>query len=706
ESIDDHHLGETEQYAKRREQLEEYLEKVTDDVTADLTTADTGFSVYDELKSKLIDMGIPEGEIKFIHDANSDQQKQDLFDLVNAGKVRILMGSSPKMGAGMNAQERLVALHHLDAPWRPSDVEQREGRIVRQGNKLYEADPKGFKVRLIAYSTKNTFDAVMWQILARKGSMLDDFRSGKRSCEDMATDSASYSDFMAETTGNPAYKEKHQLENEIRILEDRKRKTQVRLRSSKQTLEYNKDAREKTKDAISRREALIALLKGNETFTYKGVEYDGNINKIVEEERDRIREQNIKALEEYDQKIDVAREEAFKDLGTRAWVKPSVPRSFKSENPKEWEAYEEAKAEYAAFWENEENQKKFKAAIKGIKRPSQKSVDFDKLAKSHKNLAAVAEMAKDVNALDVGDTFSFKIGDAQIEIHKTESGWTDKKSTDAAQLYDYSITGNGVFLASVKAALSFSKKEMSYAVNTEHLVRKAEDLVSAGNTSLRNMDIADKNAQVTLDNLQFKDEEALQAKKARFEEVLEIVRVADEEIAARRAASSNKYIEKDRKRFGDEHDVMDDIIRKEAATKSEHYIVIGKNEFKPVDGKDVEVVDWLETFIWKSGKEWVVTEKTTGLRIFGAGTQKGAISGANERLAASGEEKTRKAIADAIENSGGTPYYRARTEQARVAEPTETLNHASLKSLLDQLAGKLKGIAVEEKDGTLQIRTR
>ncbi len=123
------------------------------------------FSVYDDMKQKLIARGIPADEIAFIHDANTDIRKAKLFSDMNVGRVRILLGSTAKMGAGMNVQKRLVAAHHLDAPWRPSDLEQRNGRIIRQGNLFYERDPDNFSVNIYNYATKQTYDARMWQTI-------------------------------------------------------------------------------------------------------------------------------------------------------------------------------------------------------------------------------------------------------------------------------------------------------------------------------------------------------------------------------------------------------------------------------------------------------------------------------------------------------------------------------------------------------------
>lgn len=190
----------------RREKIEDHFGKI-EDADGIMATADAGFSVYDDLKAVLVEKGIPENEIAFIHDYETPDQKQKLFERVNAGRIRVLMGSSQKMGAGTNAQERLVALHHMDAPWRPSDVEQREGRIIRQGNALYQRDPDGFEVEITSYSTEGTSDTVMWQILARKAAAIEQFREGGLDAmEEDGGDSDQYADFMASSTGNPVFR--------------------------------------------------------------------------------------------------------------------------------------------------------------------------------------------------------------------------------------------------------------------------------------------------------------------------------------------------------------------------------------------------------------------------------------------------------------------------------------------------------------------
>lgn len=187
-------------------------------------TADSGFSVYDDLKASLIELGIPEQEIAYIHDANTSLQKEALFERVRSGEVRVLIGSSMKMGAGTNVQDRLVALHHLDAPWRPSDMEQREGRIVRQKNKLYEraaqaGTPEAFEVEIIAYTTQGSSDPVMWQILERKASAIEQFRNGEldQFIETSSSDADSYAEFKAASTGNPLYRLK--LESDSQLLD-------------------------------------------------------------------------------------------------------------------------------------------------------------------------------------------------------------------------------------------------------------------------------------------------------------------------------------------------------------------------------------------------------------------------------------------------------------------------------------------------------
>ena len=172
---------------------------------------DGRFSIYDDIREQLIDMGVPAEEIEFIHNCNTDKKKLELYSSVRAGKVRFLLGSSSKMGAGMNVQDRLVAAHHLDVPWRPLDIEQREGRIIRRGNMNEE-------VHIYKYVTEGTFDAYSWQIIENKQKFASQITSGNpsvRSCEDIDEATLSYAEIKALCTGNPYIKEKMQLETEV-----------------------------------------------------------------------------------------------------------------------------------------------------------------------------------------------------------------------------------------------------------------------------------------------------------------------------------------------------------------------------------------------------------------------------------------------------------------------------------------------------------
>ena len=188
-------------------------QKSTQLVFCDLSTphGDGKFNVYDDLKEKLVRMGVPETEIAFIHDAKTEAQKAALFTNVRAGNVRILLGSTAKMGAGTNVQKRLIAEHHLDIPWRPSDIEQREGGILRQGNENKRVD-------IFRYVTENTFDSYMWQTIENKQKFISQIMTSKspvRSCEDVDETALSYAEIKALATGNPHIKEKMDLEIEV-----------------------------------------------------------------------------------------------------------------------------------------------------------------------------------------------------------------------------------------------------------------------------------------------------------------------------------------------------------------------------------------------------------------------------------------------------------------------------------------------------------
>ena len=188
-------------------------DRTTQLIFCDLSTpkGDGTFNVYDDVRNKLTEKEIPKEEIAFIHEYNTEAKKAELFAKVRAGQVRILMGSTPKLGAGTNVQDRLIALHHLDCPWKPSDLEQQEGRILRQGN-------QNDKVKIFRYVTENTFDAYMWQILENKQKFISQIMTSKspvRACEDVDDTALSYAEIKALATGNPYIKEKMDLDVQV-----------------------------------------------------------------------------------------------------------------------------------------------------------------------------------------------------------------------------------------------------------------------------------------------------------------------------------------------------------------------------------------------------------------------------------------------------------------------------------------------------------
>ena len=205
--------------------------KLTQLIFCDLSTPGKGFNIYDDIKKKLTDRGIPESEIAFIHDANTDEKKKALFSRVRSGNVRVLLGSTAKMGAGTNVQDRLVALHDLDAPWRPGDLEQRKGRIARQGN-MNET------VHVYRYVTEQTFDSYIWQTLENKQRFISQIMTSKspvRSCEDADETTLSYAEVKALCAGDPRIREKMDLDVQVAKLR--------LLKSSHQSQKYQLEDR-------------------------------------------------------------------------------------------------------------------------------------------------------------------------------------------------------------------------------------------------------------------------------------------------------------------------------------------------------------------------------------------------------------------------------------------------------------------------------
>lgn len=227
--------------------------KSTQLLFSDMSTpkGDGEFNIYDDIREKLVAMGIPKEEIAFIHEANSDKQKDELFAKVRKGDVRILLGSTQKMGAGTNVQNKLIALHDLDVPWRPADLEQRAGRIVRQGNENKE-------VNIYRYVTENTFDAYLWQMIENKQKFISQIMTSKtpvRVAEDVDESSLSYAEIKALATGDPKIKEKMDLDNEVTKL----KMLEANYKSNRYRLE---DKVAKTyPEEIARTEKLIEAVK-------------------------------------------------------------------------------------------------------------------------------------------------------------------------------------------------------------------------------------------------------------------------------------------------------------------------------------------------------------------------------------------------------------------------------------------------------------
>ena len=185
--------------------------KTTATFEGETVEAEVFDDVYHDIKRKLIRKGVPEEQIAFIHEANTELRKTELFGKVRSGQVRFLLGSTQKMGAGTNVQDRLIALHHLDVPWRPSDIEQQEGRILRQGN-------QNDTVSIFRYVTEGTFDSYSWQVIENKQKFISQIMTSKspvRSCEDVDEAALTYAEVKALATGNPYIKEKMDLDIQV-----------------------------------------------------------------------------------------------------------------------------------------------------------------------------------------------------------------------------------------------------------------------------------------------------------------------------------------------------------------------------------------------------------------------------------------------------------------------------------------------------------
>ncbi|PVW98066.1 helicase, partial [Campylobacter jejuni] len=254
------------------EQTEEENSKSLDELLAEQAK----FDVYTDILKKLVAKGIPQNEIRFIHDAKTDLQKGQLFADMNSGKARILIGSTQKMGAGTNVQKRIVALHHLDCPWRPSDLEQRSGRVIRQGNELFMRDPQNFRVKEFRYATERTYDARMWQVIESKARSIEQFRKAGadvRTLEDITSGAADAAEMKAEATGNPLILLQVQLNSDLRQEEMLYSGYKRQIHNNEESLITNLSKIELLKKDIAKMEILNSIIKENNSEHFQGKYY-------------------------------------------------------------------------------------------------------------------------------------------------------------------------------------------------------------------------------------------------------------------------------------------------------------------------------------------------------------------------------------------------------------------------------------------------
>ncbi|WRA20145.1 DEAD/DEAH box helicase family protein [Helicobacter pylori] len=297
------------------------------------------FDVYSDVLRHLVQMGIPQNEIAFIHDAKTEEQKQDLFKKLNRGEVRVLLGSPAKMGVGTNVQERLVAMHELDCPWRPDELLQMEGRGIRQGNILHQNDPENFRMKIYRYATEKTYDSRMWQIIETKSKGIEQFRNahklGLNELEDFNMGSSNASEMKAEATGNPLIIEEVKLRTEIKN-EEAKYKAfnkenyfnEENLKNNSSKLDYLK---QELKDLETLQSSVIIPahteiklydLKNEESKDYELIKVKEveplkeNASMSEELTHKKLKEQNKQIAEQNKEKLDAIKKQFASNLNT------------------------------------------------------------------------------------------------------------------------------------------------------------------------------------------------------------------------------------------------------------------------------------------------------------------------------------------------------------------------------------------------------
>ncbi|WP_241888979.1 SNF2-related protein [Helicobacter pylori] len=297
------------------------------------------FDVYSDVLRHLVQMGIPQNEIAFIHDAKTEEQKQDLFKRVNRGEVRVLLGSPAKMGVGTNVQERLVAMHELDCPWRPDELLQMEGRGIRQGNILHQNDPENFRMKIYRYATEKTYDSRMWQIIETKSKGIEQFRNahklGLNELEDFNMGSSNASEMKAEATGNPLIIEEVKLRAEIKSEEAKYKAFNKEHYFNEESLKNNASQLDYLKQELKDLETLQSSLmipthteiklydlkneesKDYELIKVKEVEpLKENASMSEELTHKKLKEQNKQIAEQNKEKLDAIKKQFASNLNT------------------------------------------------------------------------------------------------------------------------------------------------------------------------------------------------------------------------------------------------------------------------------------------------------------------------------------------------------------------------------------------------------
>ncbi|GAA8745777.1 hypothetical protein HpDR98_14210 [Helicobacter pylori] len=297
------------------------------------------FDVYSDVLRHLVQMGIPQNEIAFIHDAKTEEQKQDLFKRVNRGEVRVLLGSPAKMGVGTNVQERLVAMHELDCQWRPDELLQMEGRGIRQGNILHQNDPENFRMKIYRYATEKTYDSRMWQIIETKSKGIEQFRNahklGLNELEDFNMGSSNASEMKAEATGNPLIIEEVKLRAKIKSEESKYKAFNKEHYFNEESLKNNASQLDYLKQELKDLETLqssviipthteIKLydLKNEESKDYELIKVKEveplkeNASMSEELTHKKLKEQNKQIAEQNKEKLDAIKKQFASNLNT------------------------------------------------------------------------------------------------------------------------------------------------------------------------------------------------------------------------------------------------------------------------------------------------------------------------------------------------------------------------------------------------------